>query len=131
MKDQPIQMFCGHSWLTSKALASSSQKHGKGVFCKEKIMEGERIAIFGGSIMHIEEMKNYTEQQQEYPMQIEQRFVLGRRSCDGEEDTDFFNHSCDPNAGFRGQIFLVAMRDINEGEEVTFADADQRYAGGR
>ena len=28
--------------------------------------------------------------------------------------------SCWPNAGFRGQIFLVAMRDIAVGEEVTF-----------
>jgi len=52
-------------------------------------------------------------------MQIEERFVFGSRGHEAE-DTDYFNHSCDPNCGFRGQIFLVAMRDIAPGEEVTF-----------
>jgi len=52
-------------------------------------------------------------------MQIEERFVLGPAGTE-PEDTDFFNHSCDPNCGFKGQVFLVAMRDIRAGEEVTF-----------
>ena len=30
------------------------------------------------------------------------------------------NHSCNPNAGLSGQICLIAMRDINVGEEVCF-----------
>jgi len=56
----------------------------------------------------------------EYPMQIEERFVLGSRSARDPEPSDFFNHSCQPNCGFKGQIFLVAMRDIENNEEVTF-----------
>lgn len=32
----------------------------------------------------------------------------------------FINHSCGPNAGFDGQIILVAMRDICKGDEITF-----------
>ena len=36
------------------------------------------------------------------------------------EEVDFFNHSCTPNLGIQGQIILVAMRDINLGEELTF-----------
>jgi hypothetical protein len=31
----------------------------------------------------------------------------------------FINHSCDPNVGFAGDIVLVAMRDIRQGEELT------------
>ena len=31
-----------------------------------------------------------------------------------------FNHSCDPNVGFNGQVVLVAMRDVKLGEELTF-----------
>ncbi len=53
-------------------------------------------------------------------MQIEERFVLGRRGAMEPEPADFFNHSCEPNCGFKGQIFLVAMRPIRKGEEVTF-----------
>lgn len=30
------------------------------------------------------------------------------------------NHSCDPNATFNDEGMLVALRDIEEGEEVTF-----------
>ena len=30
------------------------------------------------------------------------------------------NHSCDPNATFNAEGMLVALRDIDKGEEVTF-----------
>ncbi|MEI6155402.1 MAG: SET domain-containing protein-lysine N-methyltransferase, partial [Deltaproteobacteria bacterium] len=30
------------------------------------------------------------------------------------------NHSCEPTCGFRGQITLVAMRDIKRDEQITF-----------
>jgi len=36
------------------------------------------------------------------------------------EVASYFNHSCNPNAGFKGQIFLVAMRNIRKGEQITF-----------
>ena len=35
------------------------------------------------------------------------------------EPADYINHSCNPNAGMRGQICIVAMRDIAPGEEIT------------
>ncbi len=31
----------------------------------------------------------------------------------------FFNHSCNPNVGVRGEITFVAMRNIKPGEELT------------
>lgn len=34
------------------------------------------------------------------------------------EPADHVNHSCEPNAGMRGQITLVAMRPIAAGEEI-------------
>lgn len=33
---------------------------------------------------------------------------------------NFFNHSCNPNAGISGPIFLVPLRKIKAGEEITF-----------
>ena len=36
------------------------------------------------------------------------------------EPGDMLNHSCDPNCGLSGSTVLVAMRDIAEGEELTF-----------
>ncbi len=31
----------------------------------------------------------------------------------------FLNHSCNPSAGIKGSVSLVALRDLQEGEEVT------------
>jgi hypothetical protein len=31
----------------------------------------------------------------------------------------FINHSCEPNVGFGGNVVLVAMRDVDAGEELT------------
>lgn len=39
---------------------------------------------------------------------------------DTEAPERFINHSCDPNCGFREADTLVAVRDIAEGEELTF-----------
>jgi hypothetical protein len=69
--------------------------------------------------MPIDDMYELPREMQSYTMQIEERFVLGPAGTEAE-DTDFFNHSCCPNSGFSGQIFLVAMRDIRAGEEIAF-----------
>ena len=108
------------SWIHPKLAVKRSKKHARGVFAEANVRKGERLAIFGGDIMLIDEIDALPEKLQEYPMQIEERFVLGLRHGIRPEATDFFNHSCNPNAGFKGQIFLVAMRDIRKNEEITF-----------
>src|SRR5713226_1495912 len=112
-------MKARRSWLNPKLEVKSSPINGRGVFARESIPAGERLAILGGDIMFIDEIHDLPDSLQDFPMQIEERFVLGNRTPADSEDTDFFNHSCDANAGFRGQIFLVAMRPIVEGEEAT------------
>jgi uncharacterized protein len=88
------------------------------VFVKESVKAEERLAIFGGRVTHV------AEEIGDYGIQIDQEFVIDGQSHDSDkrdyEDTYFFNHSCDPNAGIKGQILLVALRDIPEDEEVTF-----------
>ncbi|WP_321504188.1 SET domain-containing protein [uncultured Methanoregula sp.] len=108
-----------NSWLNPLLEKKCSGTEGCGIFAKADIRKGERLAIFGGKIMLIDEMYEIPAAMQRFTMQIEERFVLGPASA-VPEDTDFFNHSCDPNCGFSGQVFLVAMRDINAGEEITF-----------
>jgi SET domain-containing protein len=112
-------MSLGRSWMNPKLVVKRSRSHEKGVFAKKAISKGERVAILGGDIMRIAEIERLPMPLRRYPMQIEERFVLGTRA--GEpEDTDYFNHCCNPNTGFRGQVFLVALRNIQVGEEVTF-----------
>jgi len=113
-------MSLRHSWLNEKLEVRKSRKHKRGVFAQENIRKGERLAIFGGDVMSIDEIDDLPKRVQEYPMQIEERFVLGSRKAKKPEDTDFFNHSCEPNSGLKGRIFLVAMYEIKKGEEITF-----------
>ena len=110
-----------NSWLNPKLMVKNTVAYGMGVFAKEDVKQGERLAIFGGDIMYIDEIKSLPEELRDYTLQIEERFVLGSsRNATEPEDTDFFNHSCEPNSGLKGQIFLVAIRDIQKDEEITF-----------
>lgn len=60
-----------------------------------------------------------TEEETDGPLQIHRDFVIGGLA--GETaDADAINHSCDPNLGIIGQIFLVTLRAIRPGEEVCF-----------
>jgi SET domain-containing protein len=114
-------MSIKNNWLNPILEVRNSKIGGRGVFAKENIIRGTRLAIFGGRIMLIDEIRNLPGHLQGYTMQIEERFVLGPPLNSIEPDeTDFFNHSCEPNSGFKGQMFLVAMRDIKKNEEITF-----------
>lgn len=113
-------MTRNHTWMNPKLEIRKSRKHGKGVFAKKDILKRERLAIFGGYVILIDELNTLPKELRDLPMQIEERFVLASQKIGKPENTDFFNHSCNPNSGFKGQIFLVAMRNIKEGEEITF-----------
>jgi hypothetical protein len=100
-----------HSWLNQKLEVRTDKNGQAGIFTRESLWKGEKLAVFGGQVMLIsEEPQNGTGEG--YALQIDEQFVLGARHEHGIEDPDFFNHSCSPNAGFDGTITLVAMRAI-------------------
>ena len=109
-----------HSWLNPKLEARVAQEGGKGVFAKEPIFEGERLAIFGGHVMKVTDEPVFSPENKDYGLQIDEEFIIGTNQKSEIEDSDFFNHSCNPNSGFKGQLFLVAMRNIESDEEITF-----------
>jgi len=94
-----------------KVLVKDSGRHGLGVFAISPIHRGEPILDFTGPRKTREEL-----QEGEYHLQIGEHLYLG---ASGEAD-DYVNHSCEPNAGFRGSLVLVAKRDIPAGEEITW-----------
>lgn len=104
-----------NSWLNSFCEARASSC-GKGVFAKMALNSGEVICILGGHVMGIHDDPVGGD----FSLQIADEFVFGAKYEHELEDTDYFNHSCEPNSGWKGQIFLVAMRDIGAGEEICF-----------
>ena len=94
------------------------EKGGCGVFAREPIKKGELICLWGGRIVAEDELDPNMPHFTQRILQIEEGFYL--EASEPLEPSDCFNHSCEPNVGFTGQIGLVAMRDIHAGEELNF-----------
>ena len=108
-----------HSWL-HPACEKRQANCGHGIFTNTKIAVGTTILIQGGHVMSLYEDAHLPPEIWDLPMQISDEFMIGPRELHEVEDADFVNHSCDPNAGWKGHIFLVAMRDIAANEEIRF-----------
>jgi SET domain-containing protein len=125
-----------HSYVTKKARVSSSGINRKGVFAKARIKKGEVIAVWGGFIIGEKEFKRLSKKRfkkiEDYATKVSDGFYLVSCKKGGLEDDDFFNHSCNPNAGIHGHLLMVAMRDIAPKEEITYdyamTDADFAYS---
>jgi uncharacterized protein len=108
------------SWMNPKLEVRNTEKCGKGVFAKKDIKKDELLAVFGGYILTLKEEEVLPKKFCDHGVQISEEFVLTVKKMSEIEDAGYFNHSCDPNAGYKGQIFLVAMKKIRCNEEVTF-----------
>lgn len=87
---------------------------GKGVFAQKKIKKGETIFILKGKIR---KWKVVDEESSQYgPNWV----GIGKDTwLDVVSPGIFTNHSCNPNGGIKGSVTIVALRNINEGEEIT------------
>jgi uncharacterized protein len=108
------------NYLSPKAETRNSDISNRGTFAKQPIIRGELIAIFGGYVMDSATVQSLPEAARFMVLQIADDQFIGSRAESEFGAGDFVNHSCDPNAGIKGQIFLEAMRDIAVGEEITF-----------
>jgi hypothetical protein len=94
------------------------EKGGYGIVASAPIRRGELICVWGGRIVNRAEVDSLGEVERSYVLQIEDGLFL---FAPGPiEDAEYVNHCCAPNAGFSGQVSLVALRNIRPGEEVCF-----------
>ncbi len=113
-----MRRFC--SCASPKLIARrDTSKGGRAVFCLAPIQRGELIAVWGGVIIPLEQALTLTPRQMTQCIQVEDGFVLWTAGA-RQNEAEWINHSCNPNAGISGQISVVAMRDIRPGEEVCF-----------
>ena len=95
--------------------------HGTGGFARRSIARGTRLIEYVGLRITKAESVARCEQNNEYIFSVNDH-----EDIDGNVEwhpARFINHSCTPNCDAElddGRIWIVANRDIHEGEEVTF-----------
>lgn len=113
-------------------IVKQSSIHNKGVFAKKFIPKDTRIIEYVGeritkkesdrrAILPLERAKNSAKYGAVYLFELNKRYDI-----DGYVSYNtarFINHSCSPNAEtdiIRGHIWIIALRDINKGEEISY-----------
>lgn len=112
-----------HSYLSSKCYIKKSKLGGLGVFARKSIRKFELIALWGGVIYSDKEVARLGEKYPHFlthPFSVYEGFYMGPINEQDIDDAERFNHSCDPNAGVKGQIVVVARKNIKVGEEICF-----------
>ncbi|HVN53400.1 MAG TPA: SET domain-containing protein [Anaerolineaceae bacterium] len=106
-------------FLSPKLKAGSHPAKGNlGIFAREAIQANELLVVWGGRIVAGKALDELSPSLRSHSIQVEEdHYLVPSRE---DEEADFFNHSCEPNAVLNGQITLVALRDITAGEEVCF-----------
>ena len=102
-----------------------SRVHGRGLFARRPIAAGDRVVEYLGRRMTKHQSEELTEAQWErglvYTFTLNSRYDL-----DGDvwwSRARFANHACSPNCEaqvVRGRVWIVALRDIARGEEITY-----------
>lgn len=88
---------------------------GSGIFAARNILKNEIITEFKGPRVKIEQVEGIPKEVWDHLLNVGvDEYIIVR------DPAARTNHSCDPNAGIKGDVSLVAMRDIKKDEEITF-----------
>lgn len=97
-----------------------SKIHGKGLFAKENIIKGEKVAIKGGRIVDRKFIDNNPKIVKNSELQIDDfHYIAPTTNEELKKSMLYINHSCEPNIGLEGKNVFIAIKDILKGEEIT------------
>lgn len=117
-------------WFSPMLGLGASEIHGQGVFALAPIAAGDLVMRLGGALLPM--ALRYSESVlPSTSVGVAEGIILGERVGSHKDVSDYLNHSCSPNVGFRDAITLAAIQDIVGGEEVTidyaFWEGDERW----
>ena len=101
----------------TKVYVAKTENTGKGLFAKTDIKKNEAIFSVQGRI--IKESKYYAGSSYKTGPRW---LTIGKNTWISPLRSNpwwFINHSCKPNAGLRGKVTVVAMKNIKKGNEIT------------
>jgi hypothetical protein len=106
---------------TERVIFKPSPIHGMGGFARAEISAAARVIEYVGEKITKQESLARCERNNEYIFALDDEYDL-----DGDVSWNparFLNHSCEPNCEAQliaGRIWVVAIREIKAGEELTF-----------
>ncbi|MES2224291.1 MAG: SET domain-containing protein-lysine N-methyltransferase [Patescibacteria group bacterium] len=101
--------------MTSDLTLLGTGKFGKCLIASRDIKKDELIASFDGEIYEAESCNKLPKDIADHAIQFEEH-----KWRDSAGLARFINHSCLPNCGTRDFFDIVAMQDIQKGEELTW-----------
>ena|GEM_PF-214519 len=110
-------------YSSPKVEVRESATAGKGVFANEHILKDELIFDFSGGLgdmISTQEAHELYKSGNDYMIQVDDNLFFAATADADVEPCDYLNHSCDPNAGIKGRLKIVAMRDMLPNEEISF-----------
>ncbi|MDO8621907.1 MAG: SET domain-containing protein-lysine N-methyltransferase [bacterium] len=108
-------------FINPKTKVRKSDIEGKGLFAKEKIKKGEVIHVAEDNILTLEVFKTLPKEWQNICYSVGDNRWLCPKNFSALSADWYVNHSCDPNCGSALDWFtLIAMRDIEPNEEITY-----------
>lgn len=108
-----------YSYLHPGIELRALQKKGRfGLFATQTISGGTLLTMWGGRVIDRQAYGQLSAFMRTHGLQIEDN--LFQVPLTENDPADYFNHSCNPNAGFNSPISLVAMREIGDGQEICF-----------
>jgi uncharacterized protein len=120
--NKSLYMLRPFSWMNPRLEVRDTGTYGRGVFANDTVASGDVLIVMGGNICNTEQENELGEMATNYNMDISEEWSF----CPTQESDlelmpqHLVNHSCEPNAGFSEQCFMVAIRDIAPGEEVAY-----------
>jgi len=123
------------SWVHPGLDLRKSPIEGFGLFAKEKIKKGTKVSVFGGKVYTSDEIDKMPKNSYvaNVASQLDNDFFLGPlkkpKSAEDYEWGFFVNHSCNPNTKIWRSVFLVAIKNIKPGDEITFNYAHSHNKG--
>ena len=113
---KPIAMDL--NWLHPHVQARPSGDKGWGSYALRPIPAGTTVAAFGGAVTTRDVFDTLPDDRRSRSIQIDEDLFLV--TSETPEPGDMVNHSCEPSCGLMGANLVVAMRDLEPGDEVSF-----------
>lgn len=104
-------------WFCLGLTISSSNIHEQGVFTTQYLPLGTLIMRLGGYLYHVSQRQSQ-DITPSTTTPLSEEVILAEPYCGHKDISDYLNHSCNPNIGFQDAISLIAIRDIQAGEEL-------------